>query len=316
MLRTILCSFLIISSLAHASENKKTTIGIIVPMQHAALTDMVTGFKDELTKLGKHDCEIKVMNAQGDLSMQMAILQNLIENKCDIFVPIGTQTSQMTLKTVKKGSIVALAAKLDQDVQQKDVAATTGVLDELSMDDQMRFLQTLFPQMKKMTVVHSGSEKVHQELQEITQIAKKEHIQIQSLMAQNMIDLATVSKNIDPTSDCIFVLKDHLIVSGIHLLVKQANVLKIPVVTSDEGSVKEGAALALGVREKDIGKVGANIVFRITRGENAKEIPIRCINDISIFVNTPACKQQNVDPLSINAASRKHHYNIVTYTKE
>jgi putative ABC transport system substrate-binding protein len=301
-----------ISCTAHAQQNKKKVIGMIVPMHHAALEDIVSGYKEELAQLlPPASYDLQVLNAQGDLSLQMAIINNLAHNGCDIFVPIGTQTSQMTLKTVKTGSIVSLAANLEPDVQtQAGVIPITGVLDELSIEEQMQFLHSLFPEMKTCTLVYSGAEKVHKEAEQFCTYAKQANVQVQLLMAQNMVDLATVSKNIAKDASCIFVLKDHLIVSGIHLLAEQAKTLHIPLITSDEGSVKAGAALALGVQEKEIGKQGAKLTSRVFYGELASTIPIRTIDDVSLFINEQAMREQHVDEPQIAKVAQKLGYQM------
>jgi putative tryptophan/tyrosine transport system substrate-binding protein len=296
----------------------KKLIGLIVPVQHAALQDIEEGFKEELKALPSvAPYEIKVMNAQGDNQLQLALIQDLVKKGCDIFVPIGTAATQMTLQVVKKGCVVALAAKLPDDIQkQNNTVPTTAVLDELSQETQLQFLQGLFPTMKKFTMVYSGSEKVFDEIETIKEGAKKNSILIQPLMAQNMTELAVCASRIDKSSECIFVLKDHLIVSGIHLLIQQAEKLHIPLITSDEGSVREGAAVALGVTEKQIGIQGAKLVYEILKGINPKEIPIASVDTVTIFVNDDACGKQNISQATIDSASKQFGYTITHSTKD
>jgi putative tryptophan/tyrosine transport system substrate-binding protein len=300
-----------------ANEPDKKLIGIIMPMQHQALDDIAKGFQEELATLANtQDYTVKVVNAQGDLSLQMALIKNLKSSHCAIFVPIGTATTQMTLQMVKEGSIVSLAAKLPKGVQQQEnVTAITGVLDELSLDDQLGFLTALLPKLKKFAVVHSGSEKIHEELQQLKEYAKQHALTVQILMAQTMTDLATSAQSIDDDAQAIFVLKDHLIVSGITLLIKQAQVRKIPLVASDEGSVKSGAALALGVQESSIGRDGARLVSRIFNGASPKEIPISAVKDVQVFINFKACSEQGINPARVKQAADSLHYGISTCTE-
>ncbi|MBS0655833.1 MAG: hypothetical protein JSR46_08660, partial [Verrucomicrobia bacterium] len=236
---------------------------------------------------------------------------------CDIFVPIGTAATQMTLQVVKKGCVVALAAKLPDDIQkQSNIVPTTAVLDELSQETQLEFLKGLLPQLKKFTMVYSGSEKVFDEIETIKEGAKKSSIALQPLMAQNMTELAVCASRIDKSSECIFVLKDHLIVSGIHLLIQQAEKLHIPLITSDEGSVREGAAIALGVTEKQIGSQGAKLAYEILKGMNPKEIPIDSVDTVTIFVNEGACAKQHITQAMIDKVSGQFGYTITHCAKE
>ena len=298
-----------------AKECEKKIIGIILPMPHQALDDIVCGFQEELAQLrSNQDYEIKVVNGQGDITLQMALIKSLIASRCDIFVPVGTQCTQMTLSCIKKGCIVALAANLPKNVQKNtNFPPVTGVLDELSAKDELQFLCALFPKLKKFTIVHSGSEKIYDELKEIEVFTKASGIEVQLLMAQTMTDLATCSQSIAKDSECIFVMKDHLIVSGISLLVKQATLSMIPLITSDEGSVKAGASLALGVTEREIGKDGAKLTSTILNGESARDIPITSVKDVHIFMNLDACSKQGLHRDQVHEVANKLRYVITPY---
>lgn len=303
----IFCSFSLF-----AQETDKKLIGVIMPMQHAALDDIAKGFQEELAKvINPQHYDVRIVNAQGDLSLQMALIKSLMNDNCNIYVPIGTSTAQMTLQVVKQGMIVALAAKLPQDVQkQENLVPTTGVLDEVSLNEQLEFLKPLFPELVKFTVIHSGSEKIHEELECIQQYAKQQNLKVQLLMAQTMTELATCASSIDEDSQFIFVLKDHLIVSGINLLIKQATVRKIPLIVSDEGSVKNGAALALGVKESEIGRDGARLVSSIFNGASARNIPIVAVKEVQIFVNRRACDAQGINVEQVKQVAGQFNYSL------
>ncbi|MBS0656083.1 MAG: hypothetical protein JSR46_09915, partial [Verrucomicrobia bacterium] len=90
MFRSFFCSLFILSfcfTSAVVAADKKI-IGLIVPVQHAALVDIEEGFKEELKALPQvAPYEIKVMNAQGDNQLQLALIQDLVQKGCDIFVP-------------------------------------------------------------------------------------------------------------------------------------------------------------------------------------------------------------------------------------
>ena len=55
-------------------------------------------------------------------------------------------------------------------------------------------------------------------------------------------------------------ISHHLVVSAIPSIVNIARKNNVSVIASDEGSVKNGADVALGVKEKELGIIGAKIV--------------------------------------------------------
>ncbi len=147
-----------------------------------------------------------------------------------------------------------------------------------------------------MTLLYSASEKVAKEVPIVSQAARDLGIEVQLLMVQSMAELYSVSRAIAFDSQAIFVLKDHLIVSAIQTVVQQAQILHIPVMTSDEGSVIQGAAFAIGVKESSIGRQGALIAKAILEGESPQNIaPQTMHGPFPLFVNPKACERQGVD---------------------
>ena len=314
-----LCLYTVILQSAE-SEDKKL-IGIIMPIQHQALEDIATGFQEELAQFmgDQKNYEVRVMNAQGDLSVQMAIIQNLMRNNCQLFVPIGTATTQMTMQLLRNSErkILALAAHLPHAIQTEEgISPITGILDEVSLEQQLQFLQGLLPSLRKFTVVHSGSEKIHDELAKLRAYGQHHHLDIQFLMAQTMTDLASCTQSINSDTQCLFILKDHLIVSGIHLLIQRAAALQVPLIASDEGSVKAGAVVALGVREDQIGRDGAKLAAAILKGQSPREIPITRVETIQIFMNKKSCTRQMIDEQALHRLGEELHYQVVTCKQE
>jgi putative tryptophan/tyrosine transport system substrate-binding protein len=237
-------------------------VGIILPMEHEALNQITQGIKEELEQKMEKPVVLKVKNAQGDPNIQKAIIEQLVRDKCNLLIPIGTAASQMTLNIAPEQKILCLAA--DSSILQKSKQAqATALSDELSATDSLSFLHEAFPNIKKITLLYSSSEKVAKEIPIICEAAYSLKIEVQQLMVQSMGELYTISQAIASDSQAIFVLKDHLIVSGIQTVVQQARLRQIPVMTSDEGSVLAGAGFALGVKEASIGQQGALIAKAI-----------------------------------------------------
>ena len=294
------------------SQTKTTgrLIGVIVPLEHQALTEIVNGFKEELK--AEPGISIQVLNAQGDMNIQRALIEQLKRDSCEIFVPIGTTASEMTMSLAKGQKIVCLATSLTPPQQDHEL---TCLSDELSPADSLYLLKTAYPEMKKFTLVHSASEKVMKEIPSIQEAAEQQNMKVQTLMIYTLPELYTAGHAIAEDSEAIFVLKDHLIVSGIQTLAKQAEKRNIPVITSDEGSVAMGGAFAIGVKEAEIGKQGGQIVKMVLDGAIPREIKHRSIKGpFPLFINRSSCKNQKVDVERLVSAAEKFG-NPVQYTE-
>ena len=296
---TFLCLLLALfgAFLAFSEKRSKSqyVVGVILPMEHEALNQITQGIKEELEKKMGKSVVLKIKNAQGDSNIQRAVIEQLVRDQCNLLIPVGTAASQMTLSLAPHQKILCLAADSALLTSNRQVQAT-ALTDELSAADSLSFLHKAFPKINKITLLYSASEKVAKEVPLVRKAARGLGIEVQPLMVQNMGELYTVSKAIASDSQAIFILKDHLIVSGIQTVVQQAQICQIPVMSSDEGSVIAGAAFAIGVKEASIGQQGALLAKAILEGESPKNIPPQMMEGpFPLFVNRAACERQGID---------------------
>jgi putative ABC transport system substrate-binding protein len=108
----------------------------------------------------------------------------------------------------------------------------------------------------------------------------------------------------------IFILKDHLVASGVAGLAKAANTRKIPLVTSDQGTVVEGAGFALGVKERSSGVKGGKLVAEILKGKQPCDLPIAKPDHPSVFINADAIKQEGQSVELITKTAKKLNYEV------
>ena len=76
--------------------------------------------------------------------------------------------------------------------------------------------------------------------------------------------------------------------------------------TSDEGTVAEGAAVALGVSERMIGEEGGKLATRVLDGYPIKDLPMQEMQALAVFYN-PAAQQQKITVDALQDYARKNH---------
>lgn len=290
----------------------KAKIAIVAPMQHNAMDAIASGVKEVVKNYSKGNIEVSCYNAHGDLNIQKAIFQQLNSSDVNVIMPIGTSTMQMCLQTFKEKPVVGLAANFNSEDQKKlSSQNATCILDELPLSQHLELMKYIIPNLQKITLIHSPSEKIYPELKNLKILSKKNNIEVQYLLAQQMSDLFTIATAIDFDSQAIFVLKDHLVVSTIAAIVQEAEKRHIPVITSDEGSILAGAAFALGISETDIGKQGARYALSILNGIPANEIPIINQDSLKILANEKRCLHQGVSIESLHKAAKALSFEYV-----
>lgn len=293
----------------HDNQSARIKIGIVVPLEHTAMKEIVAGFSDTLTTLYHQPVEIKVANAQSDNNLQRAIIQQMHDENYTLVAPIGTGATEMSLAMIHQQPIVSLAADISEhDRQQRHPCNIAIVDDEISPAQSIAFIHAVYPGIKNIALVHSTADKVFPEVKETIAAGKKYGIVITPVMAATLPDLTSAAQSLSSQTQAIFVLKDSLIVSGISTLAKVAQEHHIPLITSDQGSVQDGAGFALGVHEREIGVEGAKLAVAILQGKSACTLPIAKMKNLTVFINEAALKQESQPEATVIAAAKKSSY--------
>lgn len=309
-----LCAASLIScSQQPKSNTDRVTIGIIEPIEHKAMNEIVAGFSNTLKTLYKQPVVVTVENAQADPNLERAIIQKMNDANYSFILPIGEDATQMTLAMAKDAEVVSLASDLsDADRQKMQPCHVAVVHDEISSDQIMQFVHTVYPNIKNLTLIHSSANKVFPEVKDAVAAGKKYGITITPKMISSLAELYTVGQSISAKTQGIFVLKDSLVVSGVATLQKLATEKHIPLITSDQGSVQDGAGFALGVHESQIGVEGAKLVAAVLNGKSICSLPIVNMEKLTVFINKNSLQQEQqlVEPIQTAAATL--HYQVET----
>lgn len=292
---------------------QQKTIGIIVPIEHKALNEIIAGFTETLKRESPIPLKFKIANAQGDLNLQQAIINQMKNGNYAMVVPVGTTTTLMTAKFINNKPIVSLAAVYtEEDRKSKTPCNITAVHDEVSPAYLINFIHALYPTLKHLTLIHSANEKVYPEIKVAQNAANKVGIEIKPLLVPSLNELYSIANALPKHTEGVLVLKDSLIASGISTLVATAKKQQIPLITSDQGTVEEGASFALGVTEKQIGIEGASVAKQVLAGKNICDIPMQEVKNLQVFVNKSALANPMLQQ-QIAALAAKNNYGIKIY---
>jgi putative ABC transport system substrate-binding protein len=290
-------------------QSNEITIGIIEPLEHKSIDTIVEGFKQKFKELQNKKINIRVENAQNDASLQRSILQKMIDNHYNLIVPIGTTPTQMAVSMIQNTPIVSLAANFSDSDRMKLTKCNIAVVhDEISPETTLNFIHKAFPNVKKIALVHSSSEKVLPEVETAIQSAKKLNIVISEFMISSLPEMISVTQSLPSDTDAIFILKDSLVVSGISTLIQESLKRKIPLMTSDQGSVESGAPIAIGVHEKEIGEEGAVLANQIIMGKNPCDLKIKDMLKLTIFINKRNFSNLNLNEKNISMVAKQFGY--------
>lgn len=310
---------LVVGFVVMRKPHKGLRVGVVIPVEHPALRQIVKRFSQTLQTNLPNQVEIEVQNAQGDTDTQSSLIRNFLNQPVDLLVTVSTRTTQQAIQQASGAQpILFLSAEVASLKMASSERLVAGVNDDLDLTQQVMMLKQTIPNLKKVSVVYSQSEKIFPEIDRLQSLLALQHVALQKLGVTLQSDVAQVCHLIDADTDAIFVLKDVLVTNAIQPLVQTAKQLHKPLVTSDESTVYAGAAFALGVREADIGKQGGKLAANLLRNKqqlrNQNNYKIESVQPVMVFVNEKACVQQGVDPEHLRAAAAQQHAQVVAPT--
>lgn len=286
-------------------------VAILVPVDVPAMQEITEGFEQELQKHYAGPITFKVAHTQGDINVQHATLQSLQDQQYDLIVPIGSNATAMAMSVVNTIPIVSLASDVNEAQRQQGGHCHVAVVhDEIASSQQLAFIQQAFPALKKITLIHSASDQMYPEVKQASKAAVSLGLTLKPMLANSLMDLQTVANNLPKNNQAIFVLKDMPIVSGMAQLAHIAQQQHQLLISSDDGSVKNGAGFAVGVQEHQIGVSGGDLAAAILNGAPACSLPIAQVKDLTVFINAKAMQSMGFSTAPVQATASRLHYRV------
>lgn len=297
MMSLILVGVVGISLLTACSKNSNTdikTIGITQLVEHPSLDKARNGFIKALEDKGYKDGEnikIDYQNAQNDMLTTQTIANKFVSDKKDLIYAVSTPSAQAAYNSTKDIPILItavtdpVAAGLVKSLDKPE-GNLSGTSDYISIDKNLELIKTLVPKAKTIGVLYSTSEvnsKIQVEM--LKKYASKNNYKVveKGISSSNEINqaISSLSKNID----VLYVPTDNLIVSSMPIVSKVATDNKIPVIASEDGSVKSGALACQGIDYEKLGYKTGEIAVKVLNGEKVSNIPISTLDDTQIIIN-------------------------------
>lgn len=255
-------------SSAHSAPTK---ISIIQVIEHPALNATRQGLIDELHKLGYKEGEnlvLEYQSAQGNPSLAVQISQKFVSNQANVIVAIGTKAAQAAMNATKEAKIPVvfssvtdpLAAKLVNNLKTP-TGHVTGVSNFVEPTPQFQAFKKYLPQLKALGVVYDAGEPNSIALNDMMDKAAKElGLKIVFATASKTSEVLAASQSLCGKVDAIFINNDNTALAAFKSVVKATQECGIPAFVSDVDIFDQGAAVALGPDQTELGRQTARMV--------------------------------------------------------
>jgi putative ABC transport system substrate-binding protein len=256
------------------SDRGAYRIAILTPVTHAALQDIIAGFKDTLGK--KLDCVFDVYNAHGDRVLLRTQAEKIAQDPhYNLALVVATQPSIVMKEVItqRQSDLPIVCTAVDDPVKiglvqsldnsGNNFTTVTESMDPSHYDQQIAHICQLFPQLKKLLLVYSPNVMLDREKELLATSCAKQGLSLTILPIYATHELAQKAGLLIPEHDGVIILKDNTIVSCVQTLVNLCHRHQLPLCVSDLNSLAAGAACAYGVQEAEFGIAAAHKAYAI-----------------------------------------------------
>ncbi|MGE6329843.1 ABC transporter substrate-binding protein [Psychrobacter pacificensis] len=305
------------NSSAADAEKPAKSIAITQIVEHPSLDDMRRGIIDELADNGYvegQNLTVNFQSAQGNTATAGQIAKQFAGDNPDAIVAISTPSAQSIVAATTTIPIIytavsdPLGAKLINEDGKPFQSNLTGLSSQLPLEPQLDLLQQIKPDMKTIGYVYSPGEANSVSLRDsLKQALPARGLTLLDIPANRPTDIGMATRSLQGRADIIYTSFDNNVASAFEAMTQAANELKLPIVASDEFSVKRGAAAALGVNDYDFGRTTGKMVYRVLNGEAINTIEPAVMNDLTLYISPKHAKTQGV---SLPAELLKNGINV------
>lgn len=271
------------------------TLAITQIVEHPSLDDMRRGIIDELSDNGYvegQNLTVNFQSAQGNTATAGQIAKQFAGDNPDAIVAISTPSAQSVVASTKTIPVIytaisdPVAAKLIDENDVPIQSNVTGLSSQLPIEPQLDNIQKIVPNAKTIGYVYSpGEVNSVVVLNQLKKAATARGLTILDVTANRPTDVAMATRSLAGRADVIYTSLDNNVVSAFEAMAGAANELKIPIIASDEFSVRRGATAALGVNDYDFGRTTGKMVYRVLNGEAVNTIKPAVMNTLTLYAS-------------------------------
>lgn len=295
---SLLTAFFSLSSSAQAEE-KIFTIGASAIVEHPSLDAVRDGAKAELQKEGfieGKNLHFIYKTAQNKQSTIVQIINKYVGDNVDLLLSIATASAQaahnttQTIPIVFSGVSAPVYAGLLKNPQAPE-ANVTGVSDMPPVEEQVKLMKEIVPNLKTIGFLYNPSEANSiANLERLDRVAEKYGLKVIPSAAIQTAQVRNAALALVGKVDMLYTAPDNTIVAAIETAVMVANENKIPFMAADGESTRRGALISYGTNYFEIGRQTGKMIARILRGEKIHNIPMEIAKPTELSINEKTAK--------------------------
>ena len=282
-------------------DDKVYKVGIIQHIDHPSLNQINAKIQETLQPLvNQGRVQIEYKNASGDQTMLPTIIKGMIDDGCDILVPIATPTAQAAAATSDVTIVFSavsnpVEAGLVESFDKTD-KNITGVSNSIAIEDIFELAAELTPDARTFGFVYNTSE-----INSVTGIerAKKycdEHgISYKEATVTGTADVQQAAASLVNDVDAFFTPNDNTVASAMAAYLQVANDAGKPIYCGADSMVNDGGFATVGIDYDVLGVQTGEMIERIVNGATVADTPVEQIAQYAKMINVATAKQLGIE---------------------
>lgn len=241
--------------------------------------------------------DIQRYNAEGDISVGNTIAQNIVSEKFNMVVSIGTPALQVMANANKKGDVlhvfcavtdpVAAGVGITGTAASQHPAHLVGIGTFQPVEGVFKIARQMNPALKKVGVVWCTSETCSDAcVKKARNICKELGIQLVEMSVESLPQvyesaLAICGRGVE----ALWIGGDNIVEPAMGLLVKAASLSKIPVLTNGPKHALSGGMVNLGANYSQVGETAGNLVISLLNGLNTDQVEVKNVVPEKLYIN-------------------------------
>lgn len=285
-------------------QDDNLDVAVVQLVTHSSLDDIRQGVYDGLAEHGYTEGEnmtINYQNAEGDLNILSTIAQSVVAEEPDVIFAITTPVAQAfqnvtsDIPIIMTGVTDPVSAGIVDNLDNPG-ENITGASDAVPYEDQFELLLQLQPDVKKVGMIYTTSEDNSlAETEQAAAVAEEMGLEVQIEGIASTMDMQLVAQSLANEVDAIYVGSDNTIASAFETLLDATDAAGIPVFTTVDVMVGQGALSAVAINQKDIGLLAADVAKEVIDGANPGETPVRFLEELQPVINFETAERLGIE---------------------
>lgn len=287
-----------------SAPTKKWKIHLIELVNAPAIEESREGVLSGLREAGLvegRDYEVRLRNAQGDMSLLSSLIDAALTEHADMVYTITTPALQAAMNKVRDRPVLfalALDPLLigDSGTHSAHRPNVAGVYDRSPFEDMMIVLRECLPGARTIgTLFTPGEANSLNFRKELEQAATKAGLRVIAVVSGSPGEVPDAATALAQRGiDAVCQINDNLHSAAFPAIVTAARRARIPVFGFSTKQASEGAVLVLSNDHFDGGRESARIAAQVIRGASPAQFPYRGITKTRLIVNQQAAMAVNL----------------------